>query len=87
MQSEQRERRSPLGLGPLEAAIMHVLWDANTWLTIRDVRDRMDYAPVAYTTVASVASILHDKPCSYAASRTRMGALADRPGGIARPGR
>jgi hypothetical protein len=61
MQSERRERRSPLGLGPLEAAIMHVLWDAGSWLTIRDVRDRIDYAPVAYTTVASVTGILHDK--------------------------
>jgi hypothetical protein len=57
MQSERREQRSPLGLGvagqrdagkrhlgPLEAAIMRVLWDTDTWLTIRDVRDRMDYA-------------------------------------------
>ncbi len=61
MQSERRERRSALGLGPLETAIMRVLWDANAWLTVRDVRDRMDYAPVAYTTVARVTGILHDK--------------------------
>jgi predicted transcriptional regulator len=62
MRSDRRERRrSPLGLGPLETAIMRVLWDAGTWLTIRDVRERMDYGPVAYTTVATVASILHGK--------------------------
>jgi predicted transcriptional regulator len=61
MPSERRERRSPLGLGPLESAIMHVVWQAGTWLTIRDIRDRMDYAPVGYTTVARVATILCDK--------------------------
>jgi predicted transcriptional regulator len=61
MPSEQRERRSPLGLGPLETAIMHVVWQADTWLTIRDIRDRMDYPPVGYTTVARVATILCDK--------------------------
>jgi uncharacterized protein (DUF433 family) len=61
MPSEQRERRSPLGLGPLETAIMHVAWEADTWLTVRDIRDRMDYPPVAYTTVAKVVSILYGK--------------------------
>ena len=61
MPSEQRERRSPLGLGPLETAIMHVAWEGDTWLMIRDIRDRMDYPPVAYTTVAKVVSILCDK--------------------------
>jgi predicted transcriptional regulator len=61
MPSEQRERRSPLGLGPLETAIMHVVWQADIWLTIRDIRDRMDYPLVGYTTVARVATILCDK--------------------------
>ena len=61
MQSDWRGLRSPLGLGPLETAIMRVFWDAETWRTIRDVRDRIDYSPVAYTTVATVASILHGK--------------------------
>lgn len=61
MPSERRERRSPLGLGPLETAIMHAVWQAGSWLTIRDIRDRMDYQPVGYTTVARVATILCDK--------------------------
>src|SRR5579863_7432745 len=61
MRSEQRERRSPLGLGPLETAIMQVAWEADSWLMIRDIRDRMDYGPVVYTTVARVTGILHKK--------------------------
>ena len=61
MRSDRRERRSPLGLGPLETAIMQVLWEAGGWLTVRDIRDRMDYAPVADTTVAKVTSILYEK--------------------------
>jgi len=61
MPPDQREQRSPLGLGPLEAAIMQVMWEADGWLMVRDIRDRMDYAPVAYTTVSKVTSILCDK--------------------------
>ena len=37
---------------------MHVMWEARGWLMVRDIRDRMDYAPVAYTTVSKVTSIL-----------------------------
>lgn len=40
---------------------MSALWEADTWLTIRDIRDRMDYAPVGYTTVATVVGILTAK--------------------------
>ena len=54
----QSDQRSPLGLGPLETAIMQVMWEADGWLMVRDIRDRMDYAPVAYTTVSKVTSIL-----------------------------
>ena len=61
MQSDQREQRSPLGLGPLETAIMQVIWDADDWLMVRDIRDRIDYTPVAYTTVAKVVGILYEK--------------------------
>jgi len=61
MRHERPERRSPLGLGPLETAIMHVLWETDDWLTIKDIRGRMDYTPVGYTTVARVAGILHHK--------------------------
>jgi predicted transcriptional regulator len=61
MQPDQREQRSPLGLGPLETAIMQVMWEADGWLMVRDIRDRMDYAPVTYTTVSKVTSILCHK--------------------------
>jgi predicted transcriptional regulator len=60
MRTEHRNR-SPLGLGPLESAIMQVLWEAGGWLRIRDIRDRMDYSPVAYTTVATVTGVLCEK--------------------------
>ncbi len=61
MHSDQHEQRSPLGLGPLETAIMQVMWAADDWLMVRDIRDRMDYASVAYTTVAKVTGILYEK--------------------------
>ena len=61
MRSDQREQRSPLGLGPLETAIMQVMWGADQWLMVRDIRDRMDYPAVAYTTVAQVTRILSEK--------------------------
>ncbi len=61
MASDSRERRSPLGLGPLETAIMQVMWEADAWLTVRDIRDRMRYSSVGYTTVAKVIAILHRK--------------------------
>jgi predicted transcriptional regulator len=48
-------------LGSLEDAIMQALWEAGDWLTIRDIRDQMDYGPVAYTTVATVTGILSEK--------------------------
>src|SRR6266700_2552373 len=31
-----------LGLGPLEAAIMTVMWRADGWLTVREIRDGID---------------------------------------------
>jgi len=40
---------------------MQVMWEADSWLMVRDIRDRMDYAPVAYTTVSKVTSILYEK--------------------------
>jgi hypothetical protein len=76
MPSEQRARRSPLGLGPLETAIMQVAWNADIWLMVRDIRDRMDYAPVGYTTVAKVVSILYDKDLLV----RQLGERAGKPG-------
>src|SRR6266536_573629 len=63
-------RSSVPGLGPLEAAIMAVLWDASLPLTPQEVADRADYHPVAYTTVAKVMVILVGKGL---ASRDRRG--------------
>jgi Penicillinase repressor len=61
MPADPSERRSPLGLGPLETAIMRVMWQTGTWLTVRDIRIRIDYARVGHTTVAKVAGILYEK--------------------------
>jgi len=61
MRGDRRRHCSPLGLGPLETAIMQTLWAAGDGLIIREIRDRMDYPPVAYTTVATVTSILCGK--------------------------
>ena len=54
------------GLGPLESAIMTVLWDAREPLTVRGVRDRLDYRvedgeDPAYTRVMTVTTILWRK--------------------------
>ena len=76
MRSDQHEQRSPLGLGPLETAVMRVMWEAGQWLMVRDIRDRMDYAPVGYTTVAKVTSILCDKGLLI----RRLGDRAGKPG-------
>lgn len=55
-------RQSPLGLGPLETAVMQTLWNAGTWLMNREIHDLLDYRrPVAYTTVAAITGNLHTK--------------------------
>jgi len=55
-------RRSALGLGPLEAAVMRVLWGASKWVRIQDICDLLDYhRVVSYTTVATVTGILCHK--------------------------
>lgn len=69
-------RCSPLGLGPLETAIMQVLWGADGSLIIREIRDRMDYPPVAYTTVATVTNIL----CGKGLLRRHLADRAGHPG-------
>ena len=51
------------GLGPLESAIMTVIWDADQSLSVRVVRERLDYLAAdgedpAYTTLMSVMVIL-----------------------------
>ena len=54
------------GLGPLESAIMTVIWDTDQSLSVRVLRERMDYQSAdgedpAYTTVMSVMVILWRK--------------------------
>jgi hypothetical protein len=61
MSADRSERRSPLGLGPLETAIMRVTWETGTWLTVRDIRSRIGYAHAGHTTVAKVAGVLYEK--------------------------
>ncbi|HEY1919993.1 MAG TPA: BlaI/MecI/CopY family transcriptional regulator [Streptosporangiaceae bacterium] len=48
--------------GDLESAIMDVMWAEGRPVTVRYVRERMDYSrPVAYTTVMTVMDILYRK--------------------------
>ena len=51
-------------LGPLEAEVMAVLWQADAPLSVREVVDRLNAgraAPLAYTTVMTVLSRLAGK--------------------------
>jgi hypothetical protein len=61
MPPDRRGQRSPLGLGPMETAIMQTAWEADDWLMVREIRDRMNYPTVAYTSVARIAHILCGK--------------------------
>src|SRR6266487_4013910 len=65
-----------LGLGPLEAAIMTVMWQADDWLTTREIQDRIDYPTRAYTSVATVATNLERK----GHLRKRRSPAANHPG-------
>jgi predicted transcriptional regulator len=55
------ERSALPGLGPLETAVMNAVWSVEDWLSVRDIRDRMDYSPVSYTTVATAIANLYRK--------------------------
>ena len=55
-----RIRRSVPNVGPREAAIMRVLWSSEDALSVRQVAERLD-ADIAYTTVMTLMSRLHDK--------------------------
>lgn len=66
------------GLGRLESAIMTAIWDAGRPLSVRVVRERLNYQAAngedpAYTTVMTVMTVLAD-----ALSAARSGA-AGRP--------
>lgn len=52
------------GMGRLESAIMQAVWAAAGWLPIAGIRDQMDYPVypgVGYSTMATVAGVLHTK--------------------------
>ncbi|GAA3713977.1 BlaI/MecI/CopY family transcriptional regulator [Microlunatus aurantiacus] len=49
-------------LGQLEAAVMAHLWDADTWVSVREVvEDLRSGRTIAYTTVLTVLDNLHAK--------------------------
>ncbi|WP_047871127.1 BlaI/MecI/CopY family transcriptional regulator [Nocardiopsis sp. RV163] len=49
------------GLGPLEAAVMEVLWEASGPLAVRQVRERLTDHATAYTTISTVLENLRRK--------------------------
>lgn len=48
-------------LGPLESAVMKLLWAADGPLSVRQVVERLHERELAYTTVATVLDKLHRK--------------------------
>ena len=71
----QQPRRSPLGLGPLETAIMSVLWRTDKWVTVPEIQQRIDYPPSAYRAIGSVLRGLEDKGLLH----SRLGKPGDGP--------
>lgn len=57
-------------LGPLESAVMDLLWQADVPLSVRQVVDELADRRPAYTTVATVLDNLHRKDC---VTRERVG--------------
>jgi hypothetical protein len=47
--ADQRWQRTTLGLGPLQSAIMEVLWAAETPLMVKEIRERVNYPPVSHS--------------------------------------
>lgn len=61
---EPREGHAEKVLGPLEAEVMRVAWDADGALTVRELMERLNARraePLAYTTVMTVMSRLAEK--------------------------
>ena len=59
-------------LGPLESAVMDLLWRAESPLSVRQVVDELADRRPAYTTVATVLDNLRRKDC---VTRERVGRL------------
>lgn len=65
------EGRTPMrSLGPLESAVMNLLWEAADPMSVRKVLDGLRDRGLAYTTVATVLENLHRKQWVY---RDRVG--------------
>lgn len=60
------------GLGPLEAAVLEVLWDATAPMSVRQVVDALGDRDPAYTTIATVLENLRRK---QRVERDRVGRL------------
>ncbi len=60
------------GLGPLEAAVLEVLWDAAAPMNVREVVDALPDRDPAYTTIATVLENLRRKE---RVERDRVGRL------------
>jgi predicted transcriptional regulator len=72
--------QSPLGMGPLETAIMHALWNTSEWVNIQGICDSIDYhRPVAYTTVSTVTGILYGKGLVHRMVGHRAGHYGSQP--------
>ncbi|MCU7820647.1 BlaI/MecI/CopY family transcriptional regulator [Kitasatospora sp. DSM 101779] len=60
------------GFGQLEAEIMERLWSWGRPATVREIVDDLNVVrPVAYTTVNTVADILHRKGCVHRSKEGR----------------
>lgn len=60
------------GLGPLEAAVLELLWDAAAPMSVREVVDALSDREPAYTTIATVLENLRRKE---RVERDRIGRL------------
>lgn len=62
---EPREGHAEKVLGPLEAEVMRVVWDADGALTVRELMEQLNaragVEPLAYTTVMTVMNRLAEK--------------------------
>ena len=54
-----RGKRAPMGA--LEDAVMNVLWEDGGWLTSTEVHQRLSAKRLAFTTVTTVITRLHEK--------------------------
>src|SRR5437868_959900 len=83
MRRDDGARRAP---GKLEAEVLAVLWNADGPLAPAEVRERLG-AELAYTTVVTILSRLHDKGVAEREKRGRSyryRAVDDEPGLAAR---